>query len=66
MARLASQAKLGFYPTPPKTLELLCKIVKRETENGVLHIFDPCSGEGVALAAIAIAVRTAGAEVKSY
>ena len=66
MARLASQAKLGFYPTPPKTLELLCKIVKRETDNGVLHIFDPCCGEGVALAAIATRSAQKELEVKSY
>ncbi len=69
MARLASQAKLGFYPTPPKTLELICKIVKPETsisEKMTLHIFDPCCGEGVALAEICNALRTQGLDVSSY
>ncbi|MCI0605336.1 DUF6094 domain-containing protein [bacterium] len=69
MARLASQAKLGFYPTPPKTLELICKIVKPETsisEKTTVHIFDPCCGEGVALAEIGNAFRTQGSDVASY
>jgi len=50
MARLASQEKLGYYPTPPEVV----KQIKR-----MLHIvpgarlLDPCCGEGEALRIVA-------------
>lgn len=50
MARLGSQAKAGFYPTPDKVcgqLKQLCDI-----EEGA-RLLDPCCGEGKTLAALA-------------
>ncbi len=43
MARLASQAKAGFYPTPDTVCELLGK--KLNFEEGA-RILDPCCGKG--------------------
>ena len=49
--RLAGQAKMGYYPTPPELLPLLIKCLKRGG-SGLLRIFDPCAGEGHALKAL--------------
>lgn len=46
MARLGSQAKAGYYPTP----ESVCKILKSKIsyEDGA-RLLDPCCGKGVTL-----------------
>lgn len=49
--RLAGQAKMGYYPTPPELLPLLCKCLQR-AGSGLLRVFDPCAGEGHALKAL--------------
>lgn len=49
--RLAGQAKMGYYPTPPELLPLLCKCLQRGGA-GLLRILDPCAGEGHALKAL--------------
>lgn len=49
MARLAAREKACFYPLPPITQELLCKLLVGHPEATIL---DPCAGEGVALAAL--------------
>jgi predicted RNA methylase len=46
MARLASDAKMGFYPTPSETLEWVCKFLS--FGEGV-HVLDPCCGDGRAV-----------------
>jgi predicted RNA methylase len=46
MARLASDAKMGFFPTPHETLNWVCKFL--DFDEGV-HILDPCCGDGEAL-----------------
>jgi len=50
MARLGSQAKAGYYPTP----ESVCGQLKQllDIEEGA-RILDPCCGEGQTLAALA-------------
>jgi len=45
MARLASQAKLGFYPTPPIVVELIQSCLGR-AGDGKVRIYDPCTGPG--------------------
>lgn len=52
--RLEGQAKLGYYPTPETTLNLLVTWLST-TGDGVRRYLDPCSGKGEALAAIAAA-----------
>jgi hypothetical protein len=50
MARLGSQAKAGYYPTP----ESVCGQLKQllDIEDGA-RILDPCCGAGITLAALA-------------
>jgi hypothetical protein len=52
MARLASKEKLGYYPTPPEVTKLINAWIKRGG-TGKIRVFDPCCGEGTAVAAIA-------------
>ena len=60
MARLESNSKMGFYPTPETTLEHLKKWIS--CDKGT-HILDPCCGTGDALARIAGSARTYGIEL---
>src|SRR5690625_2217377 len=46
MARLESEEKGGFYPTPSDEMSLVVKRIN--AENGVT-LLDPCAGEGLAL-----------------
>ena len=56
--RLAAQAKGGFYPTPPRVVDLIAELI--DTPSGYYHqgrntlrILDPCCGAGEALAQLA-------------
>lgn len=63
MARLASQAKAGFYPTPDKVCDLLK--TKISFEDGA-RLLDPCCGEGKTLSNLAqqsMALTTYGIEL---
>ena len=54
MARLESQRKMGYYPTPPKTLREIKRLLRfphRET----IHVLDPCCGKGEVLQEITMA-----------
>jgi hypothetical protein len=53
MARLASQIKAGFYPIANSELLHITKFLKPNKQYGG-RIIDPCSGEGVALAHLAM------------
>lgn len=46
--RLAAQAKMGFYPVKPETINLICRSLKTEDPSKTF-ILDPCCGEGRAL-----------------
>lgn len=46
MARLESQAKAGFYPTPDAVCDLLTQ--KLDIEEGA-RLLDPCCGKGITL-----------------
>ncbi len=48
MARLASMARMGYYPTPETLTPIIIKFLKRD-QPGLLRIFDPCAGEGTAI-----------------
>lgn len=52
MARLASQERLGFYPTPQVVVELIKPCLVRGGD-GAVRIYDPCAGLGDAVAEIA-------------
>lgn len=55
MARRESQAVAGFFPTPPRVVEILCKAFTAGTQDIV--IVDPCAGEGDAVAALRKSIR---------
>jgi len=62
MARIASQSKGGYYPTPVKEMELLCKRIRfqlREEEGAqpIINLIDPCCGQGEALKQIADSLK---------
>ena len=46
--RLAAQAKMGYYPTPPSVVSLISGILARNGP-GKIRLLDPCAGEGHAL-----------------
>ncbi|MCC7165453.1 MAG: methyltransferase [Anaerolineae bacterium] len=60
MARLASIAKAGYYPTPERVTGLIARCVRLSNGDGG-KLLDPCCGEGIAAATIASAC-----ELESY
>lgn len=60
MARLASQAKAGFYPTPDSVCELL-QIKLNIDENA--RVLDPCTGKGKTFFQLAANAITYGVEL---
>jgi predicted RNA methylase len=65
MARLASVAKAGFFPTLPEIVKMISSFIQAEEPVG--RLLDPCSGTGDALAQIAhglhVDVKTYGVEL---
>ena len=55
MARLASVAKAGYYPTPERVTEWIANHLRGDGEGG--RLLDPCAGEGVAASHIAQTFR---------
>jgi len=49
MARLASQGKLGYYPTPEDELNKIMEMIKIDESNSKIDVLDPCFGDGRAL-----------------
>lgn len=56
MARLAAKEKMGFYPTPDNTLQMISQrmLVKKDGRYSPLnvHLLDPCCGGGQALSKV--------------
>ena len=69
MARIASEAKMGFYPTPEISLDYISRWISSTPERGnrSVHFLDPCCGEGEALACVSCSGRawTWGIELDS-
>lgn len=61
MARLASQAKMGYYPTPPEIVEHI-KTGLALPGPGLYRLLDTCCGKGEALAQLAAGLS----EVTTY
>ena len=74
--RLAAQAKGGFYPTPPRVVDLIAELINTPSGyynrgRNTLRILDPCCGAGEALAQLAqrldrpnaIPIQTYGVEL---
>ena len=68
--RLQAQFKGGYYPTPPRVVEMIASLAQaRSMGRGehTLRILDPCCGAGDALAQLAAAIeRPDGARVETY
>ncbi len=62
MARIASQAKMGYYPTPPPVVEHV-KSALSLSGPGPFRFLDTCCGEGEALNLLAAGL---GPEVETY
>jgi hypothetical protein len=65
MARLASQAKLGYYPTPPGIVEHIKKALVLP-EPGTYRIIDTCCGEGEALAQLTNGLDNQESIIETY
>ncbi|MED0738796.1 DUF6094 domain-containing protein [Aneurinibacillus thermoaerophilus] len=67
MARIASQSKGGYYPTPVIEMErVLRRLTFQSMENNLLNLIDPCAGEGEALQMLTQHFQSLGAEAVSY
>ena len=59
--RLAAQAKGGYYPTPPRVVDLVAQLLYgargRARSADTLRVLDPCCGAGDALAQFADLLR---------
>jgi hypothetical protein len=56
MARLAAQEKMLYYPTPTSIMDKVAPYIELP-EKGIIRLFDPCAGEGEALAHLADLLR---------
>jgi hypothetical protein len=65
--RLAAQAKMGYYPTPPSVVSLISDVLTRNG-TGKIRLIDPCAGEGSALKQIgeSLNAETYGIELDTY
>lgn len=64
MARLASQAKMGYYPTPVRSLDLIARwldAAETHSPQDRVQMLDPCCGTGYALHTIADNIWPRGA-----
>lgn len=69
MARIASQSKGGYYPTPLKELQLITThlAIHSTDEAQIINALDPCCGEGHALNVLAHSLKKQGqANVTTY
>ena len=68
--RLATQAKGGFYPTPPRVVDMIAMFLQaRFGARGerTLRVLDPCCGAGEALARLAAGIaRPGGTAVETF
>lgn len=65
MARLESEAKGGYYPTPSKEMALILRRVTAD-EGANITLLDPCAGKGEALKQIQNYLFEMGADPVSY
>jgi hypothetical protein len=64
--RIAAAEKMGYYPTPPTTLEYIARLLRPATKGGSFRFLDPCAGQGEALSQVAAALQNQGTQVQTY
>lgn len=64
--RIAAVTKMGYYPTPPQTLQLITQLLRPASKGGSFRFLDPCAGQGEALNQVAQALLGQGAAVTTY
>lgn len=65
MARLASQSKGGYYPTPPRQMALAVSRLQVD-EGSTVNLLDPCAGTGLALRQMADYLKQLGTSPVTY
>ena len=53
MTRLASTAKMGFFPTPETVTALIANLIALSSTGATSRLLDPCCGEGAAAETLA-------------
>ncbi|MEK1828918.1 DUF6094 domain-containing protein [Priestia megaterium] len=69
MARIASQSKGGYYPTPMDEIKLIAEFLEVEgfDEDTHVNVYDPCCGTGEALSILAQSTqKTTDLKVSTY
>ncbi len=66
MARLASDSKGGYYPTPPKEMDLVLRKLSIKQNVQGFSVLDPCCGTGAALEQMANKFSDRGTKIKTY
>jgi len=64
--RIAAVTKMGYYPTPPKTLQLISLKLRPASKGGSFRFLDPCAGQGEALNQVAEVLRQQGVHIVTY
>ena len=57
MARLAAVEQGEYYPTPLSIVDSIAQVIDIKEGRGVIRLFDPCAGKGLALAQLAGRIR---------
>ena len=66
MARLESQSKLLYYPTPEPIVETLATWFSGRGKKGMIRLVDPACGTGKALAQFASKLKMEGDSERSF
>ena len=67
MARLAAVEKGEYYPTPLSIVDTISQTIDIKDGRGVIRLFDPCAGEGLALERLAALLQhRAGRPVETW
>jgi len=64
--RIAAAEKMGYYPTPPTTLEYTAQLLQPANKGGSFRFLDPCAGQGEALSEVTKAMQQHGTQVQTY
>jgi hypothetical protein len=65
MARYASEAKAGYFPTPPEQMAFVCERLT-VCKDVKVNLFDPCCGTGAALRQMADNLAGKGAVPQTF